>query len=49
MKSANKSLISGNTAIFEEVIAIIERARENAFRVYKHSNYLTVCTNIVIT
>ena len=32
MKSKNESLVSDNTAAFEEVIAIIENARENAFR-----------------
>ena len=32
MKSDNKNLVPDNTAAFEEVIAIIERARENAFR-----------------
>jgi len=32
MKSDNKNLILDNTAAFEEIIAIIEHARENAFR-----------------
>jgi len=32
MKSKNESLVYDNTAAFEEVIAIIENARENAFR-----------------
>jgi len=36
MKSDNKSLIQNNTAAFEEVISIIERARENAFRAVNH-------------
>jgi predicted nuclease of restriction endonuclease-like (RecB) superfamily len=36
MKSDNKNLIPDNTAAFEEVIAIIERARENAFRAVNH-------------
>jgi len=36
MKSDNKSLIPNNTAEFEEVISIIERARENAFRAVNH-------------
>ena len=36
MKSDNKSLLSDNTAAFEEVIRIIERARENAFRAVNH-------------
>jgi predicted nuclease of restriction endonuclease-like (RecB) superfamily len=35
MKS-DKSLMPNNTAAFEEVIAIIERARENAFRAVNH-------------
>jgi len=36
MKSNNKSLKPDNTAAFEEVISIIERARENAFRAVNH-------------
>jgi predicted nuclease of restriction endonuclease-like (RecB) superfamily len=36
MKSDEKNLMSDNTAVFEEVIAIIERARENAFRAVNH-------------
>ena len=32
MDSDNKKLQPTNTGTFEEVIAIIERARENAFR-----------------
>jgi hypothetical protein len=32
MKSNNKGLKPDNTAAFEEVISIIEHARENAFR-----------------
>jgi len=32
MKSKNKNLVSGNTAAFEEVAAIIDRSRENVFR-----------------
>ena len=32
MKSDDKKLMPANTAAFEEVVAIIERARENAFR-----------------
>jgi len=36
MKSDNKSLMPDNTAAFEEVIVIIERARENAFRAVNH-------------
>jgi len=36
MKSDNESIMPENTAAFEEVIAIIERARENAFRAVNH-------------
>ena len=36
MKSDNKGLEPVNTAEFEEVISIIERARENAFRAVNH-------------
>jgi len=32
LKSDNKNISSDNSAAFEEVIAIIERARENSFR-----------------
>jgi len=32
MKSNDKNLISNNTAAFEEIIAIIDYTRENAFR-----------------
>jgi len=45
MKSDNKSLLSDNKAAFEEVIIIIERARENAFRAVNHeliSMYLEI-------
>jgi len=36
MKSSDKGLKSDNTAKFEEIISIIERARENAFRAVNH-------------
>jgi predicted nuclease of restriction endonuclease-like (RecB) superfamily len=36
MKFDDKSLESDNTSAFEEVIAIIERARENAYRAVNH-------------
>jgi len=36
MKFNDKSLEPVNTAAFEEVISIIERARENAFRAVNH-------------
>ena len=36
MESDNKSLRPDNIAAFKEVIAIIERARENAFRAVNH-------------
>jgi predicted nuclease of restriction endonuclease-like (RecB) superfamily len=36
MKSDNKNLTQNNAAAFEEVIYIIERARENAFRAVNH-------------
>jgi predicted nuclease of restriction endonuclease-like (RecB) superfamily len=36
MKSENKNPVPDNTAAFEEVIAIIERARERAFRSVNH-------------
>jgi len=32
MKSENKKLVTDNTSAFEEIAAIIERSRENAFR-----------------
>ncbi|GBU26737.1 hypothetical protein R84B8_00249 [Treponema sp. R8-4-B8] len=36
MKSDNKNLMQNNKATFEEVISIIEHARENAFRAVNH-------------
>jgi len=36
MKTNDKSLTPDNTATFQEVISIIERARENAFRAVNH-------------
>jgi len=36
MESGDKSVIPNNTNTFKEVIAIIERARENAFRAVNH-------------
>ncbi|MCL2135436.1 MAG: PDDEXK nuclease domain-containing protein [Candidatus Bathyarchaeota archaeon] len=36
MKYNNKNLVQNNTAAFEEIISIIEQARENAFRAVNH-------------
>ena len=36
MKYDNKGITPDNTAAFEEIVAIIERARENAFRAVNH-------------